>query len=564
MSFDSVISRRSALKMLAAVGGVSLAAACGPSVPSASPTSAPPPAPTTPPAAPAATTAPAAAAPKPTAAQATVQPAAQSAAQPAAASAPKSGGTLRVAISTEPASLDGHLYAAGRFDTTWLIYDRLTEYDLNLKPQPMLAESWDISDDYKSIKLNLRKGVTYHDGREFTSDDVKYNFLRVRDPKVGAGAFVNQSNWFTSFDTPDKNTIILNSDQPRPLVFDFFERLNMVDKNIMEGPDVKTRANGTGPFKFVEWAQGDHFTTEKNSNFWITGRPYIDGVKTLILKDVQGSVGQFEAGQIDVYEIMNLIDFLRLRKDPKYATVVNDVPTGMYCFGLNTTWAPLDNKMVRQALNYAINRKRWVEGYFQDTSVPISLEWYRGTPMHDDARENFYAFDLDKAKSLLQQSGVGPFTMDMVLISSAESSPLTQIYQADLATLGITMNIVTMDLAAWLDNVNNRKYHGAYYSPAAIASSVGTELTTSKLWQIGNNNSGFDSPEYQQLGTALTTESDPNKLAMLYKHTNDLMLDESFALPLTWRPPTNMTRAAVHATNNYFGAWWYRDVWIDG
>ena len=564
MSFDSqehhipsIISRRAALRMLAAVGGVTLAAACGPTVPSTAPTTAPAAAPK-----PAATTPPAAA---PAGATAAAPAPAAVATQPAAAAgSPKSGGTLRVAIGADPASLDGHLYAAGRFDTTWLIYDRLTEYDLNLKPQPMLAESWDVSSDYKSIKLNLRKGVTYHDGREFTSDDVKYNFLRVRDPKVGAGAFVNQSNWFTSFDTPDKNTIILNSDQPRPLVFDFFERLNMVDKNIMEGPDVKTKANGTGPFKFVEWIQGDHFSTEKNKNFWMAGRPYIDGVKTLILKDQQGAVAQFEAGQVDVFETMNLIDFLRLRKDPKYATVVNDVPTGMYCFGLNTTWAPLDNKMVRQALNYAINRKRWVENYFQDTSVPISLEWYRGTPMHDDARENFYTFDLDKAKSLLQQSGVGPFAMDMVLITSAESTPLVQIYQADLATLGITMNIVNMDLAAWLDNVNNRKYHGAYYSPAAIAASVGTELTTSKVWQIGNNNSGFDSPEYQQLGTATTTETDPAKLNQLYKQVNDLMLDESFAIPLTWRPPSNLTRAVVHATNNFFGGWWYRDVWIDG
>src|SRR3982074_3764159 len=110
----------------------------------------------------------------------------------------------------------------------------------------MLAESWEISSDPKRMKLSLRKGVTFHDGREFTSDDVKYNFLRVRDPKVGAGAFVNQSNWFSSFDTPDKNTIILNAEQPRPLVFDFFERLNMLDKNVMESPDAKTKANGTG------------------------------------------------------------------------------------------------------------------------------------------------------------------------------------------------------------------------------------------------------------------------------------------------------------------------------
>jgi peptide/nickel transport system substrate-binding protein len=535
------LTRRAALRLVAG-GAVAIVAAC------AAPAPAPSAAPTS-----VSVSTPAAGA-KPT----------SGATGQAAGTTPKSGGTLRVAISADPASLDGHLYAAGRFDTTWLIYDRLTEYDLNLKPQPMLAESWDVSSDYKRIQLNLRKGVTFHDGREFTSDDVKYNFLRVRDPKVGAGAFVNQSNWFSSFDTPDKYTIVLNSEQPRPLVFDFFERLNMVDKNVMEGPDAKTKANGTGPFKFVEWVQGDHFSTEKNPNFWMSGRPYIDGVHTLILKDQQGSVAQFEAGAVDVYETMNLIDFLRLRKDPRFATVVDDVPTGMYCLGVNCTWAPMDNKLVRQAMNYAINRKRWVDGYFQDTSAPISLEWYRGTPMHDDARENFYAFDLDKAKALLKQANVGDFSMDMVLITSPESSQLVQIYQADLASIGVTMNIVNMDLAPWLDNVNNRKYHGMYYSPASIAASVGTELTTSKVWQVGNNNSGFDSPEYQQLATATTTETDPAKLGQLYKQANDLLLDESFGIPLAWRPPSNLTRAAVHATNKFFGGWWYRDVWVDG
>jgi peptide/nickel transport system substrate-binding protein len=534
----SPMSRRSALRLLAATGGLTVLAACGPAAVNPAPTSvevAPP---------------------------ASGTPAADTSGKPAAGS-PKTGGTLRVAISADPASLDGHLYAAGRFDTTWLIYDRLTEYDLNLKPQPALAESWDISDDFKRVQLNLRKGVTFHDGREFTSDDVKWNFLRVRDSKVGAVAFVNQSNWFTSFDTPDKHTIILNSDEPRPLVFDFFERLNMLDKNIMEGPDARTHANGTGPFKFGEWVQGSHFTTEKNRNFWMSGRPYIDGVRTMILKDQQAAIAQLESGSIDVFQNMNLIDFLRLRKDSRFTTVQNDVATGMYCFGLNTTWPPFDNKLVRQAMNWAINRQRWVDGYFADTSAPISLEWYRGTPMHEPERENYYTFDLDKARSLLQQAGVGNFTMDMVLIPSNESSSLVQIYQADLASIGVTMNIVNMDLAPWLDNVNNRKYQGMYYSPASIAASVGTELTTSKVWQVGNNNSGYDSPRYQELATAASTEIDPARLKQIYTQINDLLLDESFAIPLTWRPPTNVTRSAVHATNDNFGGWWYRNVWID-
>jgi len=153
--------------------------------------------------------------------------------------------------------------------------------------------------------------------------------------------------------------------------------------------------------------------------------------------------------------------------------------------------------------------------------------------------------------------------MDMVLIASPESSSLVQIYQQDLAQIGVTMNIVTMDLAPWLDLVNNRRYNGMYYSPAGIAASVGTELTTSKVWQVGNNNSGYDSPLYQELAAAATTETDQAKLKQTYTQINDLMLDESFAIPLAWRPPTNVTRAAVHATNTLLGGWWYRDVWIE-
>jgi peptide/nickel transport system substrate-binding protein len=528
------VTRRTALGMLLSSAGVGVIAACAPpGLPGAAST--------------------------PGAQPVAVTPAA--AVKPAAA--PKSGGTLRVAISADPASLDGHLFAAGRFDTTWLIYDRLTEYDLNLKPQPRLAESWDISTDFKQIKLNLRKGVTFHDGRDFTSDDVKYNFLRVRDSKVGAGAFVNQSNWFSSFDTPDKSTVILKAEQPRPLVFDFFERLNMLDKNVMEGPDAKTTANGTGPFKFVEWIQGDHFSTAKNPNFWISGQPYLDGVRTLILKDQQAAVAQLEAGGLDVFQNMNLVDFLRLKTDARFTTIQNDVSTGFYCFGVNCTWPPLDNKLVRQAMNWSINRKRWIDGYFGGTTQPESLEWFPGTPMYDAAKANRYTFDLDKARALLKQANVDKLSLDVVLIPSPESTPLVQIYQADLAAIGVTLNILNMDLAPWLDLVNNRKYHGLYYSPAGISSSVGTELTTSKIWQVGNNNSGFDSPLYQELGTSSTVETDPAKLQQIYSQVNDLMLDESFGIPLCSRPPTNMVRSAVHANNQQFGGWWYRDAWLD-
>src|SRR5687768_6547095 len=126
------MNRRTALRVLVSTGAVAVLAACGAPPPAAAPTvkpAAPPPAP----AATAASAAQVATPPKP------------------AANQPRSGGTLRTAISGDPASLDGHLFAAGRFDTTWLIYDRLTEYDLNVNPQPRLAESWELSSDAKRL-----------------------------------------------------------------------------------------------------------------------------------------------------------------------------------------------------------------------------------------------------------------------------------------------------------------------------------------------------------------------------------------------------------------------------
>ena len=135
----------------------------------------------------------------------------------------------------------------------------------------MLAESWELSSDNKQLKLNLRKGVQFHSGREFTSEDVKWNVMWVRDPKVAAGALIQQSRWFSDVETPDKYTAILVSDQPRPAAFDFFEFFNIVDSVTAEGPERDRKLVGTGPFIQTEWVQGDHLSFERNPNYWQTG-----------------------------------------------------------------------------------------------------------------------------------------------------------------------------------------------------------------------------------------------------------------------------------------------------
>ncbi len=293
--------------MVGSAVGLSVLAACGPAG-----TSSPP-----------ATTAPAAAAAPPVATSASnAAPNASATTVPTVPTvgptpAIKNGGTLRSAIPADIASLDPHLYAAGAAQTVWLVNERLTAYDLQLHPQPWLAESWDLAPDYSQITFHLRQGVMFHTGRELTSDDIKYNFTRLKDPKVGAGIFVSQANWFTSIDTPDRYTAVLKSDQPRPLMFDFFERVYIGDQATLENTSNKSQAVGTGPFTLTEWVPGDHLSFARNPNYWQAGLPHLDGVHVSVVRDPQSLVSQFEAGALDVVPTgLSLRDFARVRQEP--------------------------------------------------------------------------------------------------------------------------------------------------------------------------------------------------------------------------------------------------------
>ncbi len=190
-----IVSRRVALRAILSSAGVAMLAACAPIGEPASKSSAPTAAPAT--AAAGAGAKPTAAAGPPTAAAATAKPAAAS---------PKSGGKLRLAMSVDldASGVEGGRLGPAYTPSVFMIFDRLTGFNGKYEPQPMLAESWDWSIDKKQLKLNLRKGVVFHSGREFTSEDVKYNLMRVRDPKVGTGQLVGMSNWFSEFETPEQ------------------------------------------------------------------------------------------------------------------------------------------------------------------------------------------------------------------------------------------------------------------------------------------------------------------------------------------------------------------------
>jgi peptide/nickel transport system substrate-binding protein len=233
----------------------------------------------------------------------------------APAASPKPGGTLKAMQAGDLASVDGHYYTPGSGLSAWIVFDTLTEYDDNLKPQPALAESWDQSSDSKQISLTLRKGVTFHSGREVTSDDLIYNLNRILDFKLTAGIITGFVPPNTQWAARDKYTVTITTEKPWINVFDFLQVFNILDKNSPEGPRGKTTAVGTGAFSMVEWVQGEHVTYAKNKNYWRTGKPLLDQIILNIAKDQQAMTVQLEAGQVDFIVNPTIQDFVRLADD---------------------------------------------------------------------------------------------------------------------------------------------------------------------------------------------------------------------------------------------------------
>ncbi len=484
---------------------------------------------------------------------------------------PKSGGTLRTAVPSDISKLDGHVDGGGTRTTftqnLGLAFDQLVFYDATLQPHPMLAESWDVSPDFKQVKLNVRKGVEWHSGRDFTSDDVKYNLFRGRDPKAGVGTYVNQSNWFQSIDTPDKYTAVLTSDVPRPSMFDYFNALSMIDQDTMEGADAGTKLIGTGPFRFVEWAQGDHLAFARNTNYWRTDGPYLDGVQVSIMKDLTAMITRLEAGGLDAAFLPNLADFVRLKADPGYAAGIPLVTVASLAIGVNTLFSPNDNKTVRQALNYAIDRQRFTDAAMAGTVQPLSLPWDGHSPAYEAAKANYFTYDVDKAKALLAEAGLSGAEMD-ILPSAAqpELALFCQLYQGDLANLGITLNIQNLDPAAWVDEVNKRQYHGIWASTVVVPlGEPASAFTNARGTDPRSNNEGFQSDTYSQLIAAAGTEPDLDKRKHIYSQLNDILIDESFVMFLCPYPVRMVTRAALHdvVSAESPGTFLYTHAWLE-
>jgi ABC-type transport system substrate-binding protein len=348
-------------------------------------------------------------------------------------------------------------------------------------------------------------------------------------------------------------------------MFDLFDMLNIVNQDITENPDLLLKTSGaTGPFKFVEYSQGQYIRWAKNPNYWQSGKPYLDEVMINFIGDSQSMVVRFESGALDVIDSPPLRDSVRLKEDTRYRVMVNDASGQYWVLVMNTTAGPTQNQMVRQALNYAVDRKRFLDTVLVGVGETEDLPWLPNTPAYDESKRARYTYDPDKAKSLIAQSGVGDVTFDFVFNAVVpEIASFAQMYQASLAGIGVKLNIRGVERAVYNDLAAKFQY-GVLMSSSGFANFDPAALPLlSRYWDPNNNLAGMnDNAQYKQLVNAASTEGDPAKRKPLLGQLNDLILDQSFSVPVATAKHVTVTRSAVNGFGwraseavDYTGVW---------
>jgi peptide/nickel transport system substrate-binding protein len=491
---------------------------------------------------------------------------------PATKPAIKTGGTLRVGMVGDITALDPFVWSPNNSNTVGQVHDQLITYDEKFMPLPRLAESWDLSSDARSIKFTLRKGVQFHNGRELTSDDIKYTLQRAQDPKTLTRATVGPgASYWSGIETPDKYTIALTSDVPRPGAFDSILYLRICDRDLTESPDAATKMNGTGPFKLVEWVTGDHIVLAKNPNYWEPGLPYLDEINVRVFNDQQTMVVALESGAIDMAFAPSIQDATRLKSDARFQ-VYNNAQLGQYFYlQMHTGVPPTDNKVLRQAVAYAIDRQRFTDSIMKGfAGGPRALPWGDQSPAWDAAKNATYTYDLDKARSLLAESGVADpqFDLSYPLASFAgEYGALAQVLQQDLAKIGVKVSLKPTEIAAFTAAGQGMvpTYTGARLNAAAFTNvnEPTSHFILSSTFGSAINQSAFYDDAYKQLITSTASETDLAKRKEGYAKINDYLLDQAYCLVVSGFPNILAQTARVRDLAYYpVLQWTLRTTWL--
>ncbi len=439
---------------------------------------------------------------------------------------PVAGSTLKAALTGEPDTLDpatSTIYTGAQvYDN---IFNKLIDLDTSSKFYGQLATAWNSPDD-KTWVFDLVDNATFHNGEKFGPDDVVYTFERILDPKT-ASSYAPLYNAISKVEAtgPTQVTFHLTSSFG-PFLSNLANNGEIVNQKAVESKDPARNPVGTGPFEFVEWVQGDHITLKKNANYFLQGRPYLDGIQFRFLLVDQSRIDALRSGDLNWSDAVPLQQLNTLKSDPAF-NYVTSATAGIPDFiAMNTKKPPFDNKLVRQAVYWALDRDAIREvAYFGAgesgiEEVPTGSSWYDGTSLVQP--------DTEKAKSLLQQAGITG-TLDVEYLGLPQYPELLktgEVMQQQLKAIGINMSIKQVEVGVWFNEFIKGNYQiTSAYQERTIDPDNFYALVIHTGGDI--NTTGYSNPQADQLIDQARTETDTQKRFDLYKQLSQIVFDDS-------------------------------------
>jgi peptide/nickel transport system substrate-binding protein len=467
-----------------------------------------------------------------------------------------SAAELRIGVASEVTTLDPHFFhLTSNTEIHKLIYSGLVTQDADMKVIPDLAASWRTLDD-THWEFKLRPGITFHDGTPMTAADVVFTYERARSVPNSPGSFLQYLKHVTKTIAVDPLTVLVETDGPDPIVLNELQNVWIVSRNAGTGAttsDYNSRnaAIGTGPYRVVEWMQGDRIVLERFEGYF-GARPDWEKVTYRPITNDAARTAALLSGDVDIISSVPGNDLATVRANPSLTVstmqsnrcffwsvdVDRDVsPLVTDTDGKALTRNPLKDVRVRRAMSKALDRNALVSRVMQGQGVPASQFMPEGVP-GTSATLKPEAYDLDGAKKLLAEAGY-PNGFGLTIASTNDryinDATLTQAVAQMWSRLGLKIIVNTLPKAVYFPRAVKLEFSVLLSGNSTDTSEPLSQLqyllgTFDAARGIGAGNYGrYSNPALDKLLAIASVTLDDGKRATLIAQSYDLALGQDVA-----------------------------------
>lgn len=378
-----------------------------------------------------------------------------------------------------------------------LAYESLIRYPNDrVVPTPRLATRWDLASDGTSITLWLRKGVTFHNGRPFTSKDVESS-IRTYALPTWNGQMRSTAAAVTGFDHHDDHTITLRFAHPLGNIFDLLDTVPIIDQASLDQLGTGEKYIGTGPFKVTRWQPNTSITFDRYEGYWQRGRPYLDGVDARIMTDPKSALAALRSGQVEYTNAVGYLDLQNLAKRGQFRAFAWPGAEQQIYVGANLNVAPLGDIRVRQAIAYALDRERITHDVLRGYGYPINVPWPKYSPAYDARRNQTYTRDISRARQLLNGFNELP-RLPLTYPNGSNEAAAAAIIQSNLSDVGIEVDLRPVESAQFTKLLIGAQFPGLWHATHSWAQYVPSTLTVSAYpFNAEHNASHYSSQKYR-------------------------------------------------------------------